>query len=360
MSSVICRAVAGLVIAAVILPPISRAREIERREAAAALHVSGDEIVDANGTPLQLDGVNRSGAEYMCVGGWSVFDGPSNATSIEKIAAWHVNVVRIPLNEDCWLGINGIDPRFSGARYRSAIGRYVSRLESAGMDVILDLHWNAPRRQVATGQRVMPDASHGPAFWRSVAEMFGADPAVVFDLYNEPHDVSWRCWRDGCVVHDDGSWKAVGMQRLVDVVRHTGATNVIMLGGPGWSGDLTRWRRSEPTDPLGQLVASWHIYSFGTCTDQRCWDANLASLRGVAPVVIGEFGQADCRHGFVDQLMAWADQQQGNVGLGYLAWTWDVAPTCDGPTLITSYDGTPTTYGIGVRDHFTDRFPAPA
>lgn len=326
---------------------------------APALRVDGDQLVDASGTPVQLDGVNRSGAEYMCVGGSSVFDGPSSDASIAAIAAWHVRVVRIPLNEDCWLGINGIDPRFGGASYRSAIQRFVSRIEAAGMDVILDLHWNAPGRQVARGQRVMPDASHAPTFWRSVATAFGSDPAVVFDLYNEPHDVSWRCWRDGCTVHDDGTWRAVGMQRLVDVVRGTGTTNVIMLGGPGWSGDLTRWRRFMPHDPLGQLVASWHIYSFTGCSHPRCWDRNLAALRGAAPVVVGELGQVNCRHGFVDRFMAWADRQAGGVGLGYVAWAWDDWPSCDGPTLISSYDGTPTTYGAGVRDHFVDRFAAP-
>jgi endoglucanase len=325
---------------------------------APALRVDGNEIVDANGAPLQLDGVNRSGAEYMCVGGWSVFDGPANATSLGAIVAWHVHVIRIPLNEDCWLGINGIDPRFGGARYRSAVEGFVSRIEAAGMDVILDLHWNAPGHGLARGQLEMPDASHAPAFWHSVATAFGADPAVVFDLYNEPHDVSWRCWRDGCVVHDGGTWRAVGMQRLVDVVRGTGATNVIMLGGLGWSGDLTSWRRFMPNDPLGQLAASWHVYSFGSCTDPTCWDANVAAMRGVAPIVVGEFGQVDCRHDFVDRFMAWADRQDGGVGLGYVAWTWDDLSSCDGPTLITSYDGTPTAYGVGVRDHFVDRFAA--
>ena len=32
---------------------------------------------------------------------------------------WSINAVRVPLNEDCWLGINGVKPQYGGAAYRS-------------------------------------------------------------------------------------------------------------------------------------------------------------------------------------------------------------------------------------------------
>jgi hypothetical protein len=316
------------------------------------LHVSGSSIVDSDGKPLQLNGVNRSGTEYACIQGWGIFDGPSDAASVAAMATWHVHVVRVPLNEDCWLGINGVPKPLAGKAYRQAISGYVATLEAAGMNVVLELHWSAPGSEPSDGQRKMPDAGHSPDFWRSVASRFGADQAVVFDLYNEPHDVSWRCWRDGCMV--DG-WKAAGMQALIDAVRGTGATNVLMLGGLGWSGDLTKWKRYMPNDPLRQLVASWHVYDFGACgTDEWCWRSNVRGVGDVAPVLLGEIGEVDCAHGFVDRFMAWLDHRD----IGYLAWTWDDWPNCDGPTLITDYDGSPTGYGVGIRDHFIHRFPA--
>ena len=55
----------------------------------------------------------------------------------------------------------------------------------------------------------MPDMDHSPAFWTSVATAFKSNPAVVFDLFNEPFDptdprsgddgnasdaVTWGCW----------------------------------------------------------------------------------------------------------------------------------------------------------------------
>ena len=47
--------------------------------------------------------------------------------------------------------------------------------------------------------------------------------------------------------------------------------------------------------------------------------------------------------------MKWAD----DAGISYLAWTWDTWPDCGNPVLITSYEGTPTAYGVGVRDHLS-------
>src|SRR5712671_5623632 len=80
-----------------------------------AVQVNGTRLVDQNGAPLRLLGVNRSGAEYACAQGWGIFDGPSDAASIAAIASWHVNAVRVPLNEDCWLGVNGVNLSYGGA-----------------------------------------------------------------------------------------------------------------------------------------------------------------------------------------------------------------------------------------------------
>ena len=107
------------------------------------------------------------------------------------MAAWGINAVRIPLNEDCWLGINGVAPTVGGIAYRRAIEAYVARLGRAGMVAVVDLHWSAPGAQLATGQQDMADADHSVAFWHSVAAALRGDRNVVFDLYNEPHDISW-------------------------------------------------------------------------------------------------------------------------------------------------------------------------
>ena len=310
--------------------------------AAADVHVQGNRLIDGSGKTVRLLGVDRSGAEYACVQGWGFMDGPSDAASIAAIAAWHANAVRVPLNEDCWLGINGVSPKYGGAPYRAFVAGFVQRLHAGGMTVILDLHWNAPGTAKATGQQEMPDGDHAVAFWTSVARAFRADRNVVFDLYNEPHDVSWKCWRDGC-----GPW--VGMQRLVTAVRAAGARQPLMLGGLAWANDLSGWLRWEPKDPLHQLVASFHLYNFNTCSTQACWDTTVGAVAKKVPVVTGELGENDCGHSFVDTYMPWADA----AGVSYLGWTWDTWDCKSGPALISGYDGTPTGFGAGLQAHLS-------
>jgi endoglucanase len=293
-----------------------------------------------------LHGVNRSGAEYACVQGWGFFDGPVDTQAVAAIAAWHVNAVRVPLNEDCWLAINGVKPQYAGAAYRRAIAGFVARLNAAGMVAILDLHWNAPGTRRATGQQEMPDADHSVTFWRSVATAFRRNRSVIFDIYNEPHDVSWRCWRDGC-----GSW--AGMQRLVSAIRATGARQPLMLGGLAWSNDLSGWLRWEPRDPAHQLVASFHLYNFNTCSDTACWEQTVRPVVARVPVVTGELGEDDCAHGFIDTYMPWADA----AGISYLGWTWDTWNCNSGPALISGYDGTPTPFGAGFQAHLASLHP---
>lgn len=310
--------------------------------AAPALRVDGNLLVDAAGTPVRLLGVNRSGSEYACIQGWSIFDGPVDDAAVQAIASWSPTAVRVPLNEDCWLGQNTA-PAHGGEAYRGAIEAFVGRLNAAGIIAVLDLHWSAPGKQPATGQAKMADAVDAPEFWRSVATRFRANPAVVFDLYNEPHDVSWACWRDGCQV--DGQ-QVAGMQRLVDAVRSTGARQPLMLTGLAYGNDLSQWLAHRPADPAGALVAGFHLYNFNACVDEGCWDRTVGAVADHVPVVTGELGENDCSAAFVTRYMDWADRR----AVSYLGWAWNPYDCGGFPALISSYDGTPTAFGAGLRD----------
>ncbi len=118
---------------------------------APAVHVHGNQLVDTAGRVVRLKGVNRSGTEYACAQGWGFFDGPSDSASVQAIVSWKANAVRVPLNETCWLAINGVAPAYSGANYARAISDYVALLNRAGLVVILDLHWSAAGTAIALG-----------------------------------------------------------------------------------------------------------------------------------------------------------------------------------------------------------------
>ncbi len=319
-----------------------------------SLKVQGNHLVNQNGQTIRLLGVDRSGAEYMCVSNHQVFDGPSSPASVRAMASWHINAVRVPLNEDCWLGLNGVTT--GGAAYRNQIIRYVHTLEANGLYVILDLHWAAPGTNQATSQWPMADADHAPAFWSSMAATFKSNHAVLFDLFNEPYITTWPCWLHGCQAsYDDNgttvSYQTAGMQQLVDAVRSTGATTPLMLGGLSWANDESSWRRYEPRDPVHQLVVSFHTYNFNGCDNVACWNATIAPLARVVPVVTGEFGENGCTDTYDLSYMLWADRH----GVSYLGWTWDATDAgwncANGPSLIEDYGGKPTAYGVGLKQH---------
>jgi endoglucanase len=355
-----------------------------------SISVAGNRLVDGTGATVRLLGVNRSSTEYACFYGYAYADGageaqnPLGEADASAIAAWHATAVRIPLNEDCWLGINGYPPASSGghpsgltaAGYRDAIAGYVAALHARGLYAILDLHWSAPGATPADGQRSLPD-DHSVAFWSSVAERFLGDPGVVFDAFNEPFGtavfpVSWGCWRDGgCQVPlandqtapsaEMTTYAAVGMQAIVDAIRTTGATQPIMLGGLAYANDLGSWLANEPHDPLGQLIASFHNYTGEACASEACWQESIAPVAAQVPLVAGEFGEDDCPPSaggpagtnpanFDNRWMSWADAH----GIGYTAWGWFVlpSPTCSSLALITDYSGTPLDpNGVALRSH---------
>ena len=94
--------------------------------------VSANRLVNASGETIRLLGVDRSGAEYMCLGGSGVFDGPVDGKAVKAMAAWRIDAVRVPLNEDCWLGINGVSAQVGGAAYRKAIRATCRRWSPTG------------------------------------------------------------------------------------------------------------------------------------------------------------------------------------------------------------------------------------
>src|SRR5256714_6266917 len=235
---------------------------------APAVRVEGNRLVDPAGRPVRLRGGTGSGAEYACAQGWGIFEGPRDSASVHATASWRATVVRLPLNETCWLGINGVAAAYAGANYQRAIADYVGTLNRAGLTVILDLHWTAADTAKALAQAPMPDRDHTPEFWRQVAMAYGHNNAVIFDLFNEPFPDSnadtpeaWRCWREGGTCRGM-SFQAAGMQELVNTVRGTGATNVILLGGGQYAATLSHWLAKQPTDPLSNLAAPWHVYNF--------------------------------------------------------------------------------------------------
>jgi endoglucanase len=354
--------------------------------AALALHVVGNHLVDGSGGTVTLHGVDMSGTESACAQNWTQdpFGGQpeDSPQTFAAMKSWGINAVRIPLNEDCWLGINGVE--IGGTAYQQPVEKLVRDLEAAGFYVIVDLHWSAPGTQRALGQNPAPDEDHSPAFWRGVAAAFAQDQRVIFDLFNEPYfywltpgEDQWTCLWHGCTLTQlvvggqssntsgepcdpqnhcytaDADWQTAGFDQLISIIRATGARNVIMAAGTDWARDLSEWMAGRPSDP--NLVASWHSYPsqnpslLSECAAQWCWDQVIAPLAARVPVVVGETGDSAAGpETYLPSFLPWAAAH----GLSVLAWTWNAwADPSD--VLVTSMTaGTPTAgEGVAYRQY---------
>jgi hypothetical protein len=129
-------------------------------------------------------------------------------------------------------------------------------------------------------QTQMADADHSLSFWKSVAAEFRNNPAVAFELYNEPYmdglasgESAWTVLlRGGTLAYYPAtsnagryrtvgtSWNIAGMQAMLDAVRSTGATNVVLVCGLAYCNDMSGWLANQPADSLHQLAAAWHPY----------------------------------------------------------------------------------------------------
>ena len=259
----------------------------------------------------RVRGVAATGALFECVQGRGMFDGATGVPYMTAIKKWGIEIIRVPTNEDCWLGVNEVKPQYSGAKYQTALAAYVDDLLAFGFNVILELHWTASGTAKALGQQPMPDAQHAVPFWRQMAATFGKKRGIVFDLFNEPYPqnntfdsvAAWQCWKHGGSNCTTLNYTAAGMQLLVDTVRDAGSENVLMLGGINYSNSLTRWVEYKPRDPLDRLAASWHSYSMNLCNNVLCWELFVKPVMQHVPVIVGEIGEVDCKGGYITPLM---------------------------------------------------------
>lgn len=316
------------------------------------LHVSGNKILNGSNQVVPFRGINQDGTEYQCLAG-SVFDGPIDQPSIDAKLAWAINIVRLPINEQCWLGINGLPSGLSSSTYQTDIINYVNLLTSQNIAVIFDLQWAAPGTTQATMLTPMPDMDHAPAFWTSAANAFKSNSSVIFDLFNEPFPDSnadttaaWTCLSVGGTC-PGVSYTAASMQSLINAIRATGATNVIMVPGVQFTNSLSQWLTYKPTDTANNLVASWHSYAANSCNTLTCWNSQIAPVIASVPLITGEIGENDCQGTYIDVLMPWLDMTNS----GYLGWAWNTYNCSSFPALVSDYAGTPTGFGIDFRNH---------
>jgi hypothetical protein len=328
-----------------------------------ALKVKGNQVLNSKNEPVLLRGVNTACLEWTCDCNGMILE-----TVRVAIDDWKVNIIRLPLSQDRWFG-KAPEQTDEGKAYRALVKDVVDLCSSKGCYIMLDLHWSDVNEWGKNiGQHSMPDRN-SQIFWKDFAPVYANNPAVLFDLYNEPHDVSWDVWLNGGMITDRPNgrgmvakkYEAVGMQELLDTVRSTGAKNVIVAGGLDWAYDFNGILAGRQLkDPKGNgVIYANHAYD-NKQQSVFTWIANMEEATARFPVIISEFGGA----GGPNRRVGWWGQSPSTaIGDDWLlhvlqaiqdhnwAFTaWDLHPTA-GPTLIMDYNYIPTPeFGVYVKE----------
>ncbi len=335
------------------------------------LKVVGTKIVNRQGQPVRLKGVNCASLEWTS-------DGEGHIVESVRVAIddWHVNIIRLPLSQDRWFG-KAPEQDDEGKAYRALVDEVVQLCASKGVYIMLELHWsNAGVWGRQIGQHSMPD-EHSVTFWKDLAPRYANHPAVIYDLYNEPHDVSWDIWLNGGEITDRPNRRnqtprtfiAVGMKELFDTVRGTGAKNLIVVGSLDWAYDFSgilEGRKIQDPDGNGVIYAN-HCYNNKNQAVET-WIANMEKASETLPMIIGEFGGAYFKPGQPRPRRRFGPGRQDDgdwlmrvmQAIEDHQWSytaWDFHPHA-GPSLITGWDYAPTPYfGVYVKQMLAGTLP---
>ncbi|MFO1476828.1 MAG: cellulase family glycosylhydrolase [Verrucomicrobiota bacterium] len=335
------------------------------------LHVDGTNIVNSRGETVWLRGVNTPSLEWSSTG-----EGHILKTVDTAIRDWKVNIIRLPLAQDRWFG-KGPEQSDGGAGYRALVESIVDRCSTNSCYVLLDLQWSdGGQWGTNIAMHPMPDLN-SLEFWKDCAAKFRNHPAVMFDLYNEPRDVSWDVWQRGGTIADHTGgrkqepprqYEAVGMQTLLDAIRAQGATNLVVAGGLDWAYDFSgilNGRGLVDTNGAGVVYAN-HAYNNKGDSAAR-WISKMEKAAAQLPVIVSEFGGSGGTNRHAGRFAHPETTPNGDDWLLHVmqalqdhrwSWiAWDLHPFA-GPCLVSDWNYTPTPdFGVFVKQALADQLP---
>lgn len=262
---------------------------VATRSAAAAvgIRITGGRLVEANGTPLILRGINHPFTWFT-----------SQNSSFANIKAAGANSVRVVLSGGRWQPANG----------PADVTAVINLCKTNRLICVLENHDTTGFGE--QGGAVALDAA--ATYWISVASaLVGQENHVILNIGNEPIGNN-----------NAASWTAATAD-AVTRLRNAGLQHTIMVDAPNWGQD---WqfvmRDTAPTvraaDPSGNTIFSVHMYGvFDTAAEVTSYIDSFTG-RGLA-LCVCEFGFLHS-DGDPDENTIMAATQA--AGIGNMAWSW--------------------------------------
>ncbi len=396
------------VLFAALVLPASHSAQAASGAGSGFWHTSGNQILDSNGTPVRIAGVNWYGfetADYIAHGLWA----QDYHAVIDDIKNLGYNTIRIPLS-DQMVESNPVPTNYSsfntgpintdlkGQTSLQILDKIIIYAGQDGLKVILDNHRSEAGNSAEqnglwytstyTNQNWIND-------WTTLARRYAGNPTVVgFDLRNEPHTPAGVAYAQGATwgTGDTATDVRLAYEAAGNAILGVDSGALIFCEGIGetpnssggfdstwWGGDLALARQFPVTlNSPGHVVYSAHDYGpnlfqqtwFNSSTTSASLDAVWNKFWGylytgnTAPLWVGEFGTGN---GSTDVSDSTAGSQgqwfsslmsfiKSNQWMGFTYWALNGEDSY--ALLDNSYDATPVS---SAKQSLlaSDEFPLP-
>jgi Cellulase (glycosyl hydrolase family 5) len=204
------------------------------RHIAGPFHRHKNTIIGAGGQRYIPYGITATGLGSPS---WKA-NSPGDDAEIDAAAAsWCSNTVRLQVFQFGLLGPGKTGVKVNRTFFRLVKGEVATALND-GLVVVLNDQTEGGGNKYFPG---MPTAQT-EAFWKVMSRVYGSNPDVIFDLFNEPRRAvypteagTWKFWKHG---GDYEGHPFIGMEPLARYVRGLGARNLFWIEGPHTAGTL--------------------------------------------------------------------------------------------------------------------------
>jgi hypothetical protein len=204
------------------------------RHIAGPFHRAGNMVTGSGGQRYIPYGITVTGLGNP---NWKLHHSGDDAEIDAAAASWCANTVRLQIFQYALLG-PGKTGVTVNTTFLGLIEGEVTTALNDGLDVVLNVQTEGGGNPTAVG---MP-TSQTRAFWKVMSGLYGSNPDVIFDLFNEPRRANfpteagtWKFWKHGGAYH---GYHFIGMQPLARYIRGLGARNLIWIEGPHTAGTL--------------------------------------------------------------------------------------------------------------------------
>ena len=217
------------------------------------LKVSGTQLVNECGNPIQLRGMSTHGPQWFrnCY---------SEASLDVLVKDWGISIFRLAM----YVEEQGYITNPSG--WRQWIDSYVDYCGQRGIYCLIDWHVLNPGN---------PNAHKDDAieFWKYMSQKHGQKAHVLYEICNEPNGVGWSDVKNYAT-------------DVVKAIRDNNDNTVIIIGTPTWSQDVDIASSDKVNGT--NIMYTLHFYAGSHRGELR--SKAQSALNNNAPIFVTEFG----------------------------------------------------------------------